>query len=330
VSAIARRPVAVDRLEVRILVDNAVDMLSSTRPSSESELAGFFRRGMRLVGGRCLCCAAHGFACLVTAWRGEARHSVLFDTGPEADILLRNIARLGVDPGTIEGIVLSHGHFDHVGALTEALDAIREANDAAEVPVYVHPGMFRTRAQQMAGGEMVVVEDVPDTQTMRAHGADVVETSQPLVLPGGLFHVSGEIARTTSFERGLPGHFARTSRDAPWESDPLIMDERYLAIDVTGKGLVVLSACSHAGLINVLTDARTNFPETPIHAVIGGFHLSGANEAIIPQTVEALLGFDLSVIAAAHCTGWRALVALAAGLGEGVLDPSVAGKTYQF
>jgi len=328
--AIAKRPVAVDRLEVRILVDNAVDMLSSTGESSESELSSFFRRGMRLVGGRCLCCAAHGFACLVTAWRGGVRHSVLFDTGPEADILLRNVARLGIDPGTVEAIVLSHGHFDHVGALIEALAAIRQDNGTADVPVYVHPGMFCTRAQQMPGGEMVVVEDVPDTARMRAHGADVVETSQPAVLLDDMFHVSGEIARTTPFERGLPGHFARASHDAAWEPDPLIMDERYLAIDVAGKGLVVLSACSHAGLINVLTDARRNFPETPIHAVIGGFHLSGANEAIIPQTVEALRTFNIPVVAAAHCTGWRAMVALAAGLGEGVLDPAAAGKTYVF
>jgi 7,8-dihydropterin-6-yl-methyl-4-(beta-D-ribofuranosyl)aminobenzene 5'-phosphate synthase len=88
----------------------------------------------------------------VTAWRGGASHSVLFDTGPESDVLLRNVARLGVDLASIEAIVLSHGHFDHVGALTEALDAIRARNGAAKIPVYVHPGMFRTRAQQMPDG----------------------------------------------------------------------------------------------------------------------------------------------------------------------------------
>jgi 7,8-dihydropterin-6-yl-methyl-4-(beta-D-ribofuranosyl)aminobenzene 5'-phosphate synthase len=90
----------------------------------------------------------------VTAWRGGASHSVLFDTGPEPDVLLRNVARLGVDLASIEAIVLSHGHFDHVGALTEALDAIRARNGAAKIPVYVHPGMFRTRAQQMPDGTM--------------------------------------------------------------------------------------------------------------------------------------------------------------------------------
>lgn len=325
-----RQLLAVDRLEILILVDNVTDMLSTVKPSSESELSGLFKRGMRLIGGRCLCCAAHGFACLVTAWRDGVRHSLLFDTGPEPHVLLRNVERLGVDLAGIEAIVLSHGHFDHMGALTEALDAIRERNGAIDVPVYVHPGMFRSRAQQMPDGTMLLIEDVPDAKTMQAHGAHVVETARQASLLDGMFHVSGEIARTTSFERGLPGHFARASQDDEWQPDPLILDERYLAIDVAGKGLVVLSACSHAGLINVLTDVRTNFPDTNIHAVAGGFHLSGANEAIIPQTVEALRGFDLGVIAAAHCTGWRAVAALAAGFGNDVLDPCAVGKTYRF
>lgn len=324
-----RKPVPVDRLEIRILVDNATDILSTVKPSSESELTGHIKRGMRLIAGRCLCCAAHGFACLVTAWRSGTSHSVLFDTGPEPQVLLRNAERLGIDLGKVETVVLSHGHFDHVGALTAVLGAIRARNEAAEVPVYVHPGMFRTRAQQLPGGDMVVLEEVPDPDVMRAHGAHVIEASGPVTLLDEMFHVSGEIARTTPFERGLPGHFARTGA-GEWQPDPLIMDERYLAIDVAGKGLVVLSACSHAGLINVLTDAVRHFPATPIHAVVGGFHLSGPNEAIIPQTIGSLRAFEPRVIAAAHCTGWRAVTALAAAFGEGVLDPCAVGKTYRF
>ena len=93
------------------------------------------------------------------------------------------------------------------------------------------------------------------------------------------------------------------------------------------KGLFVLTACSHAGLINVLTAARARFPTTPIFGVLGGFHLSGATEAIIPQTVDALAGFGLSLIAAAHCTGWRATAALAARFGDKVV-PSAVGKRF--
>jgi 7,8-dihydropterin-6-yl-methyl-4-(beta-D-ribofuranosyl)aminobenzene 5'-phosphate synthase len=114
-----------------------------------------------------------------------------------------------------------------------------------------------------------------------------------------------------------------------WEPDPLIMDERFVAVAVKGKGLLVFTACSHAGVINVLKQARSCFPALPLYGVLGGFHLSGTNERVIPDTVEALREFDLSVIAAAHCTGWRATGALANAFGDAVV-PSAVGKLYKF
>ena len=106
------------------------------------------------------------------------------------------------------------------------------------------------------------------------------------------------------------------------------MDERFVAIRVEA-GIVVLTACSHAGVVNVLTHARDCFPGVALHAVIGGFHLSGGNEKIIPDTVAALGQFDLKAIVPAHCTGWRAVGALAAAFGDAVA-PSAVGKTYRF
>jgi 7,8-dihydropterin-6-yl-methyl-4-(beta-D-ribofuranosyl)aminobenzene 5'-phosphate synthase len=91
----------------------------------------------------------------------------------------------------------------------------------------------------------------------------------------------------------------------------------------------VFSACSHAGVINVLLDARARFAGLPLHAVLGGLHLSGDNERIIPDTVAALRQFDLKTIASAHCTGWRAVNALAGAFGE-ALAPSAVGKLYHF
>ena len=90
----------------------------------------------------------------------------------------------------------------------------------------------------------------------------------------------------------------------------------------------MFTACSHAGLINVLTQARARFPDLPVYGVMGGFHLAGATESIIPQTVEALAPFDLTLIAAAHCTGWRALGALAAAYRDAVV-PSSVGKRFR-
>jgi 7,8-dihydropterin-6-yl-methyl-4-(beta-D-ribofuranosyl)aminobenzene 5'-phosphate synthase len=106
------------------------------------------------------------------------------------------------------------------------------------------------------------------------------------------------------------------------------MDERFLAVHVRDKGVVVFTACSHAGVVNVLRHARESFPSIPLYAVAGGFHLSAANEKIIPETVKDLGTFGLSIIAPGHCTGWRATNALLHAFGEDVVTPSAVGKTY--
>jgi 7,8-dihydropterin-6-yl-methyl-4-(beta-D-ribofuranosyl)aminobenzene 5'-phosphate synthase len=94
--------------------------------------------------------------------------------------------------------------------------------------------------------------------------------------------------------------------------------------------VVIFSACSHAGIINVLKHARATFPDSPLHAVMGGFHLAGVTERIIPQTVEAMKEFNLAMIAGGHCTGWRAIAALLATFGDKVLAPMAVGKRYSF
>ncbi|MGH6808085.1 MAG: MBL fold metallo-hydrolase, partial [Ensifer adhaerens] len=136
----------------------------------------------------------------------------------------------------------------------------------------------------------------------------------------------GEIPRVTRFERGFPGQYRQTAAGS-WELDEVMPDERFVAINVAGKGQVVFTACSHAGLINVLTHAQARFPDIPLYGVFGGFHLSGITEPIIPETVEALAQFDLQLISPGHCTGWRAVSALAAAYGERVV-PSAVGKTF--
>jgi 7,8-dihydropterin-6-yl-methyl-4-(beta-D-ribofuranosyl)aminobenzene 5'-phosphate synthase len=144
-----------------------------------------------------------------------------------------------------------------------------------------------------------------------------------------MFQLSGEIPRVTLFERGLPGHYQKNV-DGNWMPDPLLMDERFLMVEVEGKGLIVFTACSHAGVVNVLKHARESVAGTPIHVVMGGFHLSGANEEIIPETVTALSELKPSTIAAGHCTGWRAVNALANAFGDSALDPLAVGKCYTF
>lgn len=321
--------VEADRVEVLVLVDNVTDNLSSTPLFVENEVSRLWTRGMRALSGRCLCCAAHGLSCAITVWSGEHARTLLFDSGPDEAVFERNVERLSFDVSRVEGIVLSHGHWDHCGALLRALGMIRQRNGGRDVPTYMHPDMYRTRAMKAADGSFRMLEDVPSAAQLAQHGAEVVHSTRPLSLLDGLAYVSGEIPRVTAFEVGLPGQHRKTLDGSDWEPDPFIIDERFVAVAVKNKGLVVFTACSHAGVVNVLDHARGCFPELPLYGVLGGFHLSGTNERVIPDTVEAMREFDLSVIAAAHCTGWRAIGALASAFGDAVV-PSAVGKLYKF
>jgi 7,8-dihydropterin-6-yl-methyl-4-(beta-D-ribofuranosyl)aminobenzene 5'-phosphate synthase len=321
--------VPLDRIQVQILVDNSTDGLSTVPSHAETELASLVRRGAPELSGDCLCCACHGFSCLVTAHRGPIRHTVLFDSGPEEYAFERNAQRLGVDLAAVEAIILSHGHFDHAGGMLRALGLIRSVNGGRSIPYYAHPGGFRRRGLRLPDGRVWPMAAIPSVEALTAQGAEVVLAAEPQTLLDRMFYLSGEIPRVTAFERGMRNHQRRTEDDQGWEPDPWIMDERSLTMNVTGKGLVVFTACSHAGVVNVLRHAQECFSEVPLHAVVGGFHLVGENEAIIPDTVAAMRPFDLKVIAAGHCTGWRALTALASTF-DGTVDPSVVGKSYLF
>lgn len=321
---------AVDSLEVHVIVDNATDSLSSVPSHVESEFSYLKRRGMRVLSGRCLCCANHGLSCLITARRGASTHTLLFDTGPEADTFDRNADRLGLDLEAIEAIVLSHGHWDHAGGMLRALELIRARDKTRSVPFYAHPDMFRSRARQLPNGEMLPMEDVPGVVALTEYGADVIATTEPRTFLDQMFYVSGEIPRVTPFEQGLPFHYQKSMDGRRWEADPWIIDERWLGVHVSGKGLVVFTACSHAGVINVLEDAQSRFPELPLHTVMGGLHLSGPTEKLIPDTVQAMKKFELRTIAAGHCTGWRAMAALSSEFGDKVLTPLAVGKRFAF
>jgi 7,8-dihydropterin-6-yl-methyl-4-(beta-D-ribofuranosyl)aminobenzene 5'-phosphate synthase len=151
------------------------------------------------------------------------------------------------------------------------------------VECYVHPGMFAERALQKPDGELIRFEQVPNVDELAQAGARVINTEEPQFITDGAFYLSGEIPRRTAYETGLPGHVRRASDGQGWEPDPLILDERFISVHVKDKGQVVFSACSHAGLVNVLTHARCVFPEVALYGVIGDLHLSGATEKIIPD-----------------------------------------------
>jgi 7,8-dihydropterin-6-yl-methyl-4-(beta-D-ribofuranosyl)aminobenzene 5'-phosphate synthase len=187
--------------------------------------------------------------------------------------------------------------------------------------------MFAERAVQKPDGEVIRFERVPNVDQLAQAGAKVINSNEPQFVADGAFYLSGEIPRRTAYETGLPGHVRRASDLQGWEPDPLIMDERFISVHIRDKGQVVFSACSHAGLVNVLTHAQSVFPEVGLYGVIGGLHLSGATEKIIPQTIAGMREFDLQLIAPGHCTGWRALSAMATSFND-ELVPLAVGKRF--
>jgi len=319
----------VDRLEALVLVDNVTDQLSTNPDGVQSEFAALLKAGVTTVSGESICSAHHGLSVLLTAYRKDAVHTVLFDTGPEAYGIRRNGALLGVDFGAVRHLVLSHGHWDHCGGALAALDLVASARGRATV--YSHPGMYRRRARRLPTGGIMPFRSIPTADEMRAAGADVLVTDEPQVFAGDAFFVSAEIPRVSAYERGLADHLWQPDAPDEWAPDPLIMDERFVAVHVRDKGLVVLTGCSHAGVVNVLTHARDLFPGIPLWSVMGGLHLSGAGpEKIIGETVRDLAGFQPARIVPAHCTGWRALTALLAAFGESRVAPAAVGKRFAF
>jgi 7,8-dihydropterin-6-yl-methyl-4-(beta-D-ribofuranosyl)aminobenzene 5'-phosphate synthase len=327
-----------------VVIDNVTDSLSTNPNNVQTEWAGLLHSGrMQLLSGKATCCAHHGLSLLITAYIGSEKRMVLFDAGPEGETFLRNAKILGVDLSEVEAVVLSHGHWDHAGGLISAIGEISKGQGDGVtgrrgeggtgrwgqgvtgrrevVECYVHPGMFAERALQKPDGELIRFEQVPNVDQLAQAGASVVNTEEPQFIADETFYLSGEIPRVTAYETGFPGHVRSASDGQGWEPDPLILDERFISVHVKDKGQVVFSACSHAGLVNVLMHARSVFPEVDLYGVIGGLHLSGATEQIIPQTVADLRQFDLRLIAPGHCTGWRALSAMSTVFGDELVPP---------
>ena len=321
----------VDKLVVDIAIDNLSDNYSSKPSHVSPEFNNVVAAGAQEISGLTLCCAQLGLALVPTADVGHHRHTLLFDAGPEGALFLRNCRNLGVSLADVEAVAISHGHWDHMGALLEALNHITQHNQGRQVPCHVNPGMFLERGATLTTGQMAPFQRVPSPEELMAHGAQVVNSGEPRLLVDDCVYLSGEIPRVSSFEKGRPDHLCRRSAAEPWEPDPLIMDERYVAVHVRGKGLLVFTACSHAGVINVLLNAREVFPDVPLYGVLGGLHLAGAAmERLIPDTMAQLKQFELRQIMPAHCTGWRALHALLHEFGESVVTPSAVGSRFTF
>jgi 7,8-dihydropterin-6-yl-methyl-4-(beta-D-ribofuranosyl)aminobenzene 5'-phosphate synthase len=316
-------------VEIHVLIDNVTDPVSSTSGIVMSEWDVLRRAGMSLLSGACQCCANHGLSLLVRVRSDRAWHTVLFDAGPDEAAFAYNVERLKCDLSAVDAVVLSHGHWDHAGGLLKAIQLIRDtAPGRGPVPLHMHPGVFVQRGITRRLGGVLPVKPVASMAELSSAGAQPVLSAEEAFLANAAFYLSGEIPRLTGFERGLAGHVRRSDDGESWLPDPQIMDEKYLLVSVKGLGLLVISACSHAGIINVVRDALTRFPDTPLYGVFGGLHLAGSNQSIIPETVLALSELGLKLIAPGHCTGWRAVTALASRFGDKVVMPTAVGQIF--
>lgn len=304
----------VERVEIVTVLDNTVDMLmAGTAQAKRFPLAADALSREHLV-------AEHGFAALVTITSGQTSESLLFDAGLSRHGLVHNMDVLEIAPGTLHAIVLSHGHADH----TNGLMGLVERLGPRKMPLVLHPDAFLERRLAFPDGRELKLPP-PDRRVLSQEGLEFVEERGPSYVLDGLVLVTGEIERTTPFEQGFAIHYASVA--GQWQHDPLIHDDQAIVVNVSGKGLVILTGCGHAGAINTVRYAQKLTGVQKVYAVIGGLHLTGpAFEPLIPPTVAALKEIGPAVIVPSHCTGWRATHALASELPDAFVANSVGTR----
>jgi 7,8-dihydropterin-6-yl-methyl-4-(beta-D-ribofuranosyl)aminobenzene 5'-phosphate synthase len=297
----------VDAVEITTLYENVVDfgvtgggpverLRSQGTPFTARLLAD--EQKTPFVGG-------HGLALLVKVTRNGLTRSILFDAGGSPEGLVHNLDCLEIKPNEWSCIVLSHGHWDHILGLI----GLEQRLGRLGLPLVLHPDAFLKRATMNASGKLEPPSSYLSRQGLRDAGLAATETEQPSLVLEGMILVTGQVERTNDFETGWPAHHAE--RDGAWTPDPLICDDQAIVVNVKGKGLVVVSGCGHAGIVNMTSYARVLTGVDTVLAVMGGFHLGpAAFHARIDPVINTLIGFEPSVIAPAHCTGYRAAYAV--------------------
>ncbi|KAL6307863.1 beta-lactamase-like protein [Sparassis latifolia] len=342
---------SVDRLVVRFVVDNCIEWMTKLPPGFTHEMRQHLAEqeppvdpltGVPFLDLEHYCCGAHGFSALIeTQLEGSPPHLTLFDTGPDSRAIARNLDSLQIPIERVERVILSHWHADHSGGmltflrLRAAAQVKQPESERTPCAVDLHPDRPIARGISYLDKILGRLPDDPSFQQIEAEGGVVEKHGEGHAVSGDTVWVSGEIPRVTPWECGISGGLRWVGSEGvqgkggEWIKDEEIMDERYAAIDVAGKGLVIFSACSHAGIVNVVRDAISKFSR-PVYMIIGGLHLAGPElTERIPPTVEFLtekMRPAPAYVLPMHCSGFAAKVALEAALGEGCVPAGVGMK----
>ena len=233
----------VDRVEILSVMDNSIDVLMGSTP-----IARRARRERDALNKPQLR-AEHGVSMLVTTCEGGDKDSFLFDTGVTVDGVLHNMDVLEVKGNELHAVVLSHGHTDH----TRGLLGFIKRYGRPKVPIVLHPDAYLKRKNVQSDGHESE-HFPPSRRDLEAEDVEIIEERGPTMLIGGHALVTGQIPRTTPFEKGSPNQLALI--DGQWQPDPWIHDDQAIVINVKSKGLVVLTGCGHAGVVNTLKCAR--------------------------------------------------------------------------
>lgn len=255
----------------------------------------------------------HGFS----AWIEAGGRRILFDTG-QGPALQHNARALDVPLATTDTLVLSHGHYDHTGGVPYALDR------APALHVYAHPAATSARYSIHSGAPRAIGIPLAARAALAALPAGRLHaTTGPEELAPGI-GLAAAIPRRSAFEDAGGPFFFDASGRAP---DPIADD---LALWFrTGRGLVLVVGCCHAGLVNTLRFAQEQSGEARVHAIVGGLHLGAASRERLDRTVAALVALCPELVVPCHCTGPQAIGHLRDALGERV-QPGAAGATFTF
>ncbi|KAI1490578.1 Metallo-hydrolase/oxidoreductase [Biscogniauxia mediterranea] len=336
----------VDSLTIHAIVNDEIDQISPSphpgvkhpqsfmgaplTPLPSGTQRGGSSKEMRMDT---LCCGAHGLSLLVTATKDGKSHSLIFDTGPEGAVWESNVTRLGLDAGLIERIVLSHWHRDHSGGMISAVRMIETAKqgrpgehaDNSKVVVDLHPD--RPNFRGIMAQEPISLEADPTFAEVEEAGATVFKSDEAHTVLEDTFLVSGSIPRLTPYETGIPGGI-RFTADEQWVPDELIMEERLVMCNLKGKGLVVFTGCSHAGVVNVSRHAVELGGGVPLYSLVGGYHLADGSSEKLERSMRDLKALAPKVLMPGHCTGWRFKVRLEMEM-PGSMAPLFGGTRYE-